>query len=137
MRDQLRRGPTDRQEVIDAADARCKLSHEVLMSEFHEQLSFGRFPSQVSPRYVAARLTPTAEAQKQVGDGFGRAIDADEEDGLELQALIRAGGFPRKPEPGSSQPEKGGGSRRCECHHKAEKGRPPGYTTGAGLTVRR
>lgn len=50
--------------------------------------AFGRLPSQVESEIRRrARDAHVEEAQEQGGDAFGKAIDADEEDCLELQAL--------------------------------------------------
>jgi hypothetical protein len=54
LRARLRSGLTDRQKVIDAAEAGCKLSHEVLMAEFHELLDVDAMPP-ASLRVYAAR----------------------------------------------------------------------------------
>jgi hypothetical protein len=54
LRARLRAGLTDRQTVIDAAEAGCKLSHEILMAEFHELLDVGAMPP-ASLRAHAAR----------------------------------------------------------------------------------
>ena len=54
LRARLRSGLTDRQKVIDAAEAGCKLSHEVLMAEFHELLNVDAMPP-ASLRVYAAR----------------------------------------------------------------------------------
>ena len=55
LRDRLRRGLTDRQKVIDAAEAGDDLSHEVLIAEFHAMLDEGIMPP-ASLRTYAARI---------------------------------------------------------------------------------
>jgi hypothetical protein len=54
LRERLRRGLTDRQLVVDAAWAGCKLSHDVVMTEFHELLDVNEMPP-ASLRAYAAR----------------------------------------------------------------------------------
>jgi hypothetical protein len=54
LRARLRSGLTDRQAVIEAAEAGCKLSHEILMAEFHELLDVDAMPP-ASLRAYAAR----------------------------------------------------------------------------------
>ncbi len=44
LRERLRRGLTDRQRVIDAAESGDFLSHQVLMAEFHEMLDANVLP---------------------------------------------------------------------------------------------
>jgi hypothetical protein len=54
LRARLRSGLTDRQKVIDEAEAGCRLSHEMLMAEFHELLDVDAMPP-ASLRAYAAR----------------------------------------------------------------------------------
>jgi hypothetical protein len=55
LRERLRRGLTDRQKVIDAAENGDDLSHDVLMGEFHAMLDEGIMPP-ASLRAHAARI---------------------------------------------------------------------------------
>src|SRR5215471_4084923 len=53
LRERLRRGLTDRQKVIDAAENGDDLSHDVLMGEFHAMLDEGIMPPASLRAYVA------------------------------------------------------------------------------------
>jgi hypothetical protein len=74
LRERLRSGRTDRKKVIDAAKAGCRLSHEILMAEFHDMLDVHMLPPANLCAYAADADQVKFKRGKPWYDDFVRNI---------------------------------------------------------------
>ena len=66
LRERLRSGRTDREKVIEAANNGCKLSHEILIAEFHDLLDVDAMPPANLRAYAARADENRVQARQAV-----------------------------------------------------------------------
>ena len=74
LRERLRSGRTDRGKVIEAANNGCKLSHEILIAEFHDLLDVDAMPPANLRAYAARADRIKFKPGKPWSDDFIRNI---------------------------------------------------------------